>query len=76
MPFVGFVTGPLFAIAGIAQLALNLVGIVFVLLPSICLSKDNPLHVSHFCHYAGSGGGYILFGIFAFLPFTSLIIKD
>jgi hypothetical protein len=72
----GFVTGPIRAIGGVAQVALNGVATIFSALPSAigCFKKDSELHAYNLLRDAGVGLLHIFRGMIEFLPGSFLCL--
>lgn len=71
--FVGFITGPLRIIGGIAQAALNAVASVFSVIPSALgfLREDNPFHFKQLSRDSAVGILHIFRGITEAFPGSS-----
>lgn len=73
VPFVGFVAGPVLLVAAIAQMALNLLGMLLVALPCFleCIHKESSFHWLKCFEAFANGFGNVLISIYIFCPFTS-----
>lgn len=72
-PCLGFITGPILMIVATAQIALNLVGALFMALPSICIDSDHPLHAKSFLMFSAKGLLAFFMGVIMFIPFSSCV---
>jgi len=70
---VGFITGPLRIIGAIAQVALNVIALIFSAIPSAlgCFKKDNAFHAKNLLNDTGIGFLHIGRGFLEFLPGSS-----
>ena len=73
--FRGFIAGPVRAIGGVAQAAINLVGLVFLCIPSAGLiSPDSKWHVKALFVDECKAILHIFRGVIEFIPGTSFLI--
>ena len=75
-PCVGFISGPLRVIGGVAQAAINAVGFVFALIPSAggLISPDSKWHVKALFVDECKAICHIFRGVIEFIPGTSFFI--
>ena len=72
----GYLTGPARIICGIAQVAINAIGALFTVLPSVggLISNDSPFRAGIMADDGIEAVSHIVRGIIEFLPGTSFVI--
>ena len=74
----GYLTGPARIICGIAQVAINAIGALFTVLPSVggLISNDSPFRAGIMADDGIEAVSHIVRGIIEFLPGTSFVIDN
>lgn len=73
IPFVGFVTGPTRAVIGLAQFALNIIGSVFLAIPSFWIDGESSFHAINLIKDAFRGLYHVGYGAVEFIPLSGHI---
>ncbi len=70
IPFLGFITGPTRTIIGVAQFALNIIGAVFLAIPSIWIDGKSSFNAINLTKDAFRGLYHAGYGIVEFIPLS------